>query len=154
MTSEPHVTADELRRIIGEGRISENALRAITGIPGERLAPFLNESRLGASGLSATPSALLPHEGSRLSLLAAQLTEGFRIDDDERVTAIIETLTAQFQLTHANIARLIRVGLDDLEGFVGDPASVPSEKKYELAVRASYLMLAVANARPDSARSS
>ena len=146
MTSQTLNTADELRRILGEGRISSEALQAITGISGDALASFLRVTPHGAPGLAPTPTALSGGESARLSSLAAQLTEGFQIDDDVRLRAIIETLTEQCRLTLHNIALLTQLRVEDLESFVNAPGSVPLEKKYELAVRASYLINAVANA--------
>ncbi|WP_423739425.1 HTH domain-containing protein [Cryobacterium zongtaii] len=45
-----------------------------------------------------------------LSILAAPLTEGLRIGDDERLKAIWESLTIDCRLTLRNIAQL--TGLD------------------------------------------
>jgi hypothetical protein len=145
-------TADELRRIIAEGRMSDEALQAITGIASDALTSFLRATPSREPGLSTSSAMLSPAEEARLSGLAAQLTEGFQIDDDVRLRAILETLTVQCHLTHQNIALLTQIGLDDLEKFLGDPKTVPLEKKYELAVRASYLIHAVANAAPDPAQ--
>jgi hypothetical protein len=152
MTSQAFNTADELRRIIGDGRISDDALQSITGISGDSLSSLLRESPCVEPGLSASPSVLSGEETARLSGLTAQLTEGFSVDVDIRLTGIIESLTAQCHLTHANIALLTRIGLDDLEMFLGDPNAVSSETKFELAVRASYLINAAANASPHPAR--
>jgi hypothetical protein len=146
MTSQTFNTADELRRIIAEGRISDKALQAITGISGDVLATFLSTTPAGEPGLSTSLASLSLDEELRVSGLVTQLTEGFQIDDDIRLRAIIESLTAQCHLTHQNIGLLTRIELDDLEKFMSDPKTVPVEKKYELAVRASYLINAVANA--------
>jgi hypothetical protein len=151
MTSQAFNTVGELRLIIGDGRISDDALQSITGISGESLASLLRETPSIEPGLSASPSALSGEEIARLSGLTAQLTEGFLIDDDIRLKGIIESLTAQCHLTHENIALLTRIGIDDLETFLSDPDAVSLEKKYELAVRASYLINAVANAAPHPA---
>lgn len=145
-------TADELRRYIAEGRISEEALHAITGISSDALGSFLRATPSGDPGLSTVPATLSPTEEARLSGLAAQLTEGHQVDDDVRLRAIIETLTVQFNLTHQNIALMTQIELDDLEKFLSDPKTIRWEKKYELGIRASYLIHAVANAAPDSAR--
>jgi len=145
MTSQTFNTADALRRLIAEGRISEEALQVMTGISRAAVASFLAAAS-GETGLSTTPGSLSSYEGARLSGLAAQLTEGFRVEDDVRLRGIIETLTAQCRLTHQNIALLTGVGLDELESFLRDPRSIALESKYELAIRASYLISAVANA--------
>ena len=54
--------------------------------------------------------------------------------------------SGQCRLTLHNNALLTQLRVEDLESFVNAPGSVPLEKKYELAVRASYLINAVANA--------
>lgn len=145
MTSETYNTADELRRIVAEGRISEDALQAITGIQPEMLRPFLDEAKPGMTGL--TTQALSSDESARLSILAAHLTEGLRIGDDERLKAIFESLTIECRLTLRNIARLTGLDVEDLEGALRDPRTVPIEKKYELAIKGSYLINAVNRAR-------
>lgn len=145
MTSQAINIVDELRRIIAEGLISEEALQTITGISGEALASFLS-SPSGEAGLSTSPSAYSEDESARLCGLVGQLTAGLQIDDDVRLEAIIETLTVQHRLTLQNIALLTQIELDDVESFLSAPSSVPPEKKYALGLRALYLINAVANA--------
>jgi hypothetical protein len=147
MTSEAYNTVDELRRIIAEGHISEDALQSITGIEPEKLRSFLDEAKPGAAGLTREPQALSNDESTRLSTLAAQLTEGLRIGDDERLRAIFESLTIECRLTVQNIAQLAGLDVDDLESTLRDPRTVPIEKKYALAIRGSYLINAVNQAR-------
>ena len=147
MTSEAHNTVDELRRIIAEGRITEDALQSITGIQPERLRFFLDEAKPGMTGLSREPEALSNDESARLSILAAHLTEGLRIGDDERLRAIYESLTGECRLTLQNIAQLTGLDVDDLESALRDPRTIPIEKKYALAIRGSYLINAVNQAR-------
>ncbi len=150
MTTQGFNTADELRRVIAEGHISEFALEAITGIPREKLQTFLDETKPGTSGLTTTTQALSGDEGARLSILASQIIQGLEIDDDERLKAILEGLTIQFRLTLENIALLTRASLDDLEIALRDPGAVPAETKYALGLRLSYLNLAIANVMPSS----
>ena len=147
MTSEAHNTVDELRRIIAEGRITEEALQSITGIQPERLRFFLDEAKPGMTGLSREPEALSNDESARLSILTAHLTEGLRIGDDERLRAIYESLTGECRLTLQNIAQLTGLVVDDLESALRDPRTIPIEKKYALAIRGSYLINAVDQAR-------
>lgn len=79
MTVELHNPADELGRLIEEGRISEDALQAMTNMPPERLRSFLDEAEPGMTRLTTRPPALSNDESARLSSLAAQLTEGMRV---------------------------------------------------------------------------
>jgi hypothetical protein len=138
----------ELRRIVAEGRISEESLQTITGIPGDVIASLLSDARERELGLSAPPSKLSPDQIGRLSALVDQLTEGLQIDDDTRLKAIIQTLTEQFRMTHQHIALLTGIDLNDLKSALYDPDTAKAERKYELAIRASYLMNAIGNAAP------
>jgi hypothetical protein len=147
MTSETVNTADELRRIIAEVRISDEALQAMTGIQPEKLRFFLDEAKPGMTVLTTESEPLSRDESARLSILAAQLTEGLRIGDDERLKAIFESLTIECHLTPRNIAQLTGLDVDALERALRDPRTVPVEKKYELAIKGSYLINAVNRAR-------
>lgn len=147
MTTQSSNPADELRRVISEGRISEEAIQAITEISAEKLHAFLHDTGAGVMGLTSSPSALSVDEGARLSILAAQIVQGLEEDDDVRLRAILEGLTIQFRLTLENIALLTRTSVTDLEAALRDPGSVPAGQKYALGLRVSYLNLAIANAR-------
>lgn len=68
MTSETYNPADEPRRIIAEGCVSEAALQAITGMQLEKLRTFFSEAKPGMTGLSAGPPHPAQHrpvEGTR-----------------------------------------------------------------------------------------
>lgn len=147
MTSETFNPVDELKRILAEGRISEDALQAITGIQPEKLRSFLDDAKPGMTALATEPQALSGEESTRLSILAAHLTEGLRIGDDERLKAIFESLTMECRLTLRNIAQLTGLDIDDLRSALRDPRTVPIDKKYELAITGSYLINAVNQAR-------
>jgi hypothetical protein len=147
MTSETYNPADELRRILAKGGISEEALQAITGIQPEKLRFFIDEAKPGMTAFTSEPPALSDDEIGRLSILAGYLTEGMRIGDDERLKAIFESLTIECRLTFGNIAQLTGLDAEDLENAVRDPRTVPIEKKYELAIKGSYLIGAVNRAR-------
>lgn len=97
--------------------------------------------------MRAEPLALSNDESARLSTLAAHLTDGLRIDDDDRLRAKFESLTIECRLTPRNIAQLTGLDIDDLESALRDPRTVPIEKKYELAIKGSYLINAVNRAR-------
>lgn len=139
MTSQTFNTSDELRRVIAEGRISEDALQAITSIHPDKLRAFLDEPLPGATGLTRTPQELSGDERARLSVLASQITQGLEINDDERLQAILEGLTAQFRLTVVNIALLADVELEDVETALRDPGSLSAETKYRLALKTLYV---------------
>jgi hypothetical protein len=145
--SQSFYASDELRRIIEEGRVSEETVAAITGISAERLASFLTESGSDMSGLSKAPSALSNDESARISGLASQLTAGMDIDDDERLQGILESLIVLYHFTPENIALLIQAQPRDVESILRDSSSIPADTKYRLALRASYLVNATEQAR-------
>lgn len=142
MTVQGLDVGDELGRLIAEGRISMHALAAITGIAPARLTKLLDLE----PGLSAAADEFSEDETVRVSTLAGQLTAGAEIGDDERLRAIVETLTTQFELTHQNIARLTRIKVEELEAFFSDPDSVSWEAKFAMSMRVYHLFHAVLNA--------
>lgn len=147
MTVEAQNPAAELRRLIAEGRLSEDALQAITGIQPDALLRSLAETQTGMMRVTTEPPSPSTEETSRLTLLAAQLTAGLQIADDDRLTAIFESLTVECRLTVQNIARLVGLDVEDVEKALHDPRSVAIERKYELATRGSFLINAVNQAR-------
>lgn len=147
MNSTRHNPADELRRAIAEGRISEASLQVITSIESERLETFLDEAHRSEAGLSTLTPILSGDESVRLSVLAGQLIQGMEIADDDRLRGILEGLTIEFKLTPQNIALLTHTNVEDVEACLTDPGAVSPEVKFPLAVRISYLNLAIANAR-------
>lgn len=77
----------------------------------------------------------------------AHLTEGLRIGSDDRLKAIFETLIIECRLTPRNIARLTGLNAEDVESALRDPRILPIERKYELAIKGSYLINTVNRAR-------
>jgi hypothetical protein len=145
--SEEFNPSDELRHLIAEGHISEEALHAITGIEPEKIRSFLSATEQGMTGLTADTQALSNDDSTRLSLLAAHLTEGLQIGVDERLKATFESLTVECHLTLQNISRLTGLTVDDLADALRDPRTLSPEKKYELASKGAYLINAVNQAR-------
>ncbi|OUE25957.1 HTH domain-containing protein [Clavibacter michiganensis] len=150
MTVEAHDVRDELGRLIATGHISVTSLHAITGIPVDALESFLGAAPPGPPSVTATPAAVSGDDGGRLSGLTAQLVHGVQIDDDNRLQGILDSLTAQFHLTHENIALLTGVRVEDLEAFVRDPETVTDATKWRLGIRSSYIITAIGNAAPGS----
>ncbi|MFP3465593.1 HTH domain-containing protein [Leifsonia sp. SIMBA_070] len=148
MTVQAMDVGHELRRLVADGCISMGALAAITGIAPGRLQRLLDLQ----PGLSTAASEFSEDEIRRVSTLAGQLTWGAEIGDYERLRAIIETLSAQFELSHENIALLTRTSVEDVQSFLADPATAPWEFTFHFAVRAYYLFHAVLNAAPDGER--
>lgn len=105
------------------------------------------ETKSGMSEVTDERSRLSDDERARLSILSAQLTEGLGIDNDHRLKAIFESLTIECGLTPHNISRLTGLNVGDIEHAVRDPHLVPIDRKYELAIKGSYLINAVNQAR-------
>src|SRR5690349_18955298 len=102
MTTEGRIPSDDLNALIASGRITEEALREITGIPAETMSRFLHEDVPDAQPRASMP-LLTGDESRRVSMLSAFLFTGLSIDDDERLRAILESLTAECHLTPDNI---------------------------------------------------
>lgn len=149
MAAQMHNTADEMRRLLAEGAISEDALHRITGIAVDGLRRFLEEVPSGTPRLLTTPQPLTDEETTRLSVLTPMLSNVHEIDDDERLRGILESLTRVCGVTPANIARLTGVAIDVVEAALDDPHGLPLSAKYTLALRGSYLINAANLARRD-----
>lgn len=147
MTVESQNPAAELKRIIVEGHISEDALQTITGIQPEKLLTYLDQATPGMTRLTTERQLLSNDESARLSILVGQLTVGLQIGDDERLKTILESLTIECHLTIQQISQLTGLNIEDLDSALHDPRTIPAEKKYELAIRGSYLINAVNQAR-------
>ena len=139
--------AGELQRLVERGLVTEEGLVAMTGIPGESIRTFLHSPASAQPGMTAGPQVLSLDEGARLGLLAAQLTEGLAIGDDERLRGILESLTIECRLSVENLARLTGVAVGGVEAALRDPATLPFETRYALMGRGSYLVNAVNTAR-------
>lgn len=148
MTTQAQDIPDELRRLIAGDQISEEALHAITGIESQKLRVLLANASLESAGMTTGAPALSAEESTRVSILAAQLTYVREIDDDERLQAILESLTIECRLTLRNIALLTGLDIDDLKTALDDPRAVPIEKKFVIALKGSCLINAASQARP------
>lgn len=148
MTTQIFNPAEQLKRAVDDGRLSEESLEAITEIPTAKLRSFFAGAEAGPVGVTAKPQTLSSDEVTRLAVLAAQIGQGLEIDDEERLRATLEGLTAQFHLTLENIALLVDAEPTDLAVALREPASLPADRKYALASRLSYLTNAIERARP------
>ncbi|QNE45791.1 hypothetical protein F1C58_01935 [Glaciihabitans sp. INWT7] len=147
MTVEAHDPAAELGRLVAEGRISEDALQAITGIQADTLLRLLENTQPGMARVTTKTQPPSNDDTSRFSIVAAQLTTGLQIADDDRLKAIFRSLTAECHLTVRNVALLTGLEVDDVEKALHDPRTLTFERKYGLAIRGSFLINAVSRAR-------
>ena len=138
MTTDAFDAPNRLRRLLADGGMSESGLQYITGVGEDALHAFIDGR--AESGMTTGPQPVSAEQGMRLSVLAAQLTEGMAIPDDERLKGILESLTIACHLTVENIAQLAGLDARDLNQALIDPLSIPIERKYEIAVRCSYLI--------------
>lgn len=147
MTSRSINVPGELNRLVEAGFVTERALQAITQIDAAKLHMALADKPGEAALISADQPVLTADESMRLSVLAAQLTDGASVGDDDRISAIIESLNTEVHLSVENIAQLTGVDVEDLKGVRSNPRSVPSEVKYSIALRCSNLLNTVNLAR-------
>ncbi len=145
MTVHGHDVAADARRLIAEGHISEHALQAVTKVAPERITALLATG--GAAGLSSDEPPLSPDENRSVSILVGQLAHGLDIADDERLRAMLEALTGECGFTLQNISRLTHVPVDEVTAARDDPGTLTSDTRYALALRVSYLINAVNQAR-------
>jgi hypothetical protein len=118
----------------------------MTGISADELATFLQSAPSGAQRTRIAPT-LSQTESARISTLSAQLTAGREVGDDRRLKAIFESLTIVCHLTLLNISKLTGLDVVDIEQALLEPQTLSAEKKYQLAVRGSYLINAINQAR-------
>lgn len=90
---------------------------------------------------------LSPEEATRVSIFTAQLAYGLDIDDDERLQGILESLAVECRLSLENISGLTGLDIHDLRVARVEPRNLPSATKYAIALRTSYLVNAVNQAR-------
>lgn len=147
VTTQAHDPSDDLNAIIAAGGLSEDALQAITQIPAATMTRFLHED-VPSSKPGASTSRLIAEESLRVSSLSAYLSTGLSIDDNARLRGILELLTAEAHLTPANIAQLVDVDVEHVKVALIDPTTVPIDARYRLALRSSYIIAAVNQARP------
>ncbi|WP_214467097.1 HTH domain-containing protein [Microbacterium flavescens] len=146
MTTHGQEIVGELRRLLEDEQITEGALHAMTRIEPGKLAALLSDPS-STSGLRVDEQALSADENARVSILVSQLAYGLEIDDDERLQGILVALISDCGLSLQNVSRLTGVGIQELSLTMDNPVAVPLETKYTLALRASYLINAVSQAR-------
>lgn len=139
--------AYQLRRLIDRGYVSEVSLTAITGVQPDALSAFLQSDASTMTLLPSSESVLSSDEEMRLSVLAAQLSEGLQVADDDRLKGVLESLIASCGLTVENVAHLVEVDVAVVQAVLSDVTSVPCEAKYALSGKVSYLINAFNQAR-------
>lgn len=148
MTAETHSPADDLRRLISDGALSVDALHTLTGIDPTKLTALLSSGTPAGMALTTTDTiSLTADESRRISILSAQLSEGLRIEHDERLQSIFETLTLECGLTLDNLTRLTGVEAHTLAAALHAPDTLSADTKYSLALTGSYLITAANQAR-------
>ncbi|MBZ9689864.1 hypothetical protein G9F72_026715 [Clostridium estertheticum] len=57
-----------------------------------------------------------------------------RINEDERVKAVIDVLIAEFEINYETLAIYVGLMVEEVQSFMNDTNSISIEKKYKLAV--------------------
>lgn len=73
-----------------------------------------------------------------LSNMVSMLSYG-RINEDERVKAIIDVLISEFEINNETLAIYSGLGVEDVRSFMKDTNSISIEKKYKLSVASLFL---------------
>lgn len=132
----PSSVIDVAQRVAAEGIISTDAIESIVGFPPGALNGIYS---IGVENQFSSDRLL------RFASLIAQLEAVKTIRDDERVLAFFDYLFEQ-KFDIDNLSSITSIDANDLTQFLDDPTAVSPALKYEIAVRISYLRLAVANA--------
>jgi hypothetical protein len=73
-----------------------------------------------------------------LSSIVSVLSHG-RINEDERVKAVIDVLIAEFEINYETLAIYAGLVVEEVQSFMNDTNSISIEKKYKLAVASLFL---------------
>lgn len=138
--------AQQLRSLIETGGVTIDAIASIVDVEPE----VVERLRVGDSTsafVAPGQRSLDPDQAARLAGLVAQLSDGMQIDDEQRIVGMLDAIESQFGMTTSSIAALISVPVDTLASMRAEPRSVPESDRLAIAVRVSYLMIAISNAR-------
>ncbi|GAF06836.1 hypothetical protein JCM16418_819 [Paenibacillus pini JCM 16418] len=61
------------------------------------------------------------------------------VENDNRITSIIEALNHEYFISYESIALYAKLEQEDLQQFMNDSSSVTFEKRYKLAVTTLFL---------------
>lgn len=100
---------------------------------------FFNKMHLGENYKDTDDSPNAPNP-LWFSQVISMLYDGIdTISEDNRVKAIIDLLTTDYDMSYESIALYSSISLSDVESFMKDTSSISFEKKYKLAVAAIFL---------------
>lgn len=131
--AESFSAVEQIQLMVRDGKLSDRSARLIL------------KAAEGRSDADSEGSIFLRDQSSLQSgsLLAAAATAklhiGMSVDDDTRLQALIVALDAQWGVEAANLSALTECDVDDIRQAAIDPGKLPSEVKYRLAVRVSYV---------------
>lgn len=140
----------DLRRLISEGKISEDGVATIARLNPDALRKFLEQdgrSAVGVVSITSDKPPLSDEATWRVIVLTGNLTTGMDVENDARLTAILEGLTITFPLTIENLSRLTGISAADFEQALIDPKLIPIATKYDMAIKASYIFSTLQQAR-------
>ena len=142
------ILREDIQNLIKNYKIELKSLSKIAGIDYAWLKDFMdgknifldyftnlknfteNNSENGNNSNMPSPMAL--------SSIVSVLSYG-RINEDDRVKAVIDVLIAEFEINYETLAIYAGIEVEEVLGFMNDTNSISIEKKYKLAVASLFL---------------
>lgn len=121
-----------LRMLFKNYKLSSYSLSKITGIKDEIILNYAN----GKDDLSSLP---IKNKMDLVDLIML-LTLGMEAaDENERIYAVIETITSKFNLSIETIALYANLDCEEIKNFLNDHTSISIEKRYKLGITVLFL---------------
>ena len=142
------ILREDIQNLIKNYKIELKSLSKITGIDYALLKDFMDGKNIFLDFFTNSKNST---ENNRdnvnnsnipnpidLSSIVSVLSYG-RINEDERVKAVIDVLISQFEISYETLAIYAKLELEDVQNFINDTNSISIEKKYKLAVASLFL---------------
>lgn len=142
------ILREDIQNLIKDYKIELKSLSKITGIDYGWLKDFMdgkdifleyftNLKNFTEDNSKNVNNSSIPNPIS-LSNIVSMLSYG-RINEDERVKAVIDVLITEFEINYETLAIYAGLMVEDVQNFMTDTNSISIEKKYKLAVASLFL---------------
>jgi hypothetical protein len=142
------ILREDIQNLIKNYKIELKSLSKITGIDYAWLKDFMDGKNIffdffaNLKNFPENNSENVNNSNSpnpiALSNIVSVLSYG-RINEDERVKAVIDVLIAEFEINYETLAIYAGLVVEDVQSFMNDTNSISIEKKYKLAVSSLFL---------------